>query len=183
MYRYEISKYDPKYREYHNGYRFYTKSEWTAISDIGKSFENVVLSADEYLRAENAYTDAVRVIMRFKQVDTLIWKANHYSKWQGLETMKSRNLSTAYECLYSEELYSFYHELRDGLELNEDSVCMAVRLLLREDIGGMLTSPRKIKIYVGYDYLMGVDSSSSLLHMKSQIENLGLFLEQSAGGR
>lgn len=51
MKEYRISKYDPQFRV--NG--SYQKNEWTSISDIGKVFDDGVLTLAEYLRVENEY--------------------------------------------------------------------------------------------------------------------------------
>lgn len=51
MNEYRITKYNPKYRL--NG--VYQKNEWTSISDIGKSFDDGVLSLEDYLKVENSY--------------------------------------------------------------------------------------------------------------------------------
>lgn len=51
MKEYRISKYDPQFRV--NG--AYQKNEWTSVSDIGKVFDDGVLTLAEYLRVENEY--------------------------------------------------------------------------------------------------------------------------------
>ena len=51
MKEYRISKYDPQFRV--NG--AYQKNEWTSISEIGKVFDDGVLTLAEYLRVENEY--------------------------------------------------------------------------------------------------------------------------------
>ena len=51
MKEYRISKYDPQFRV--NG--AYQKNEWTSVSDIGKVFDDGVLTFAEYLRVENEY--------------------------------------------------------------------------------------------------------------------------------
>ena len=53
-----LIKYDPDRSI--NGY--YDDGSWTSISDVGKSFDGVVLTMDEYLRTEQAHLDAVRAM-------------------------------------------------------------------------------------------------------------------------
>ena len=177
MYHYELSKYNPKYRVYNNGYRFYSRSEWTGISDIGKLFDDGILSVNDYLRIENMYLNAVKTIMRYKKINVLAWRGNGFCKWQSSKTIKNRIFCTPYRELYTDESYAVYDNLKDGVILDEIAIELVIRLFLREEIGGILTSPRKLKFFVGYDYLMGVDSSSSLLPIQKDIEEIGLFLE------
>ncbi len=177
MFHYELSKYNPKYRVYNNRYRFYSRFEWTGISDIGKLFDDGILSLSDYLKSEDMYLTAVKTIMKYKNVDALMWKSDSFCKWQNSETIKSRISCTPYRELYTDEIYTVYDNLKDGVVLDEINVESVIRLFLREEIGGILTSPRKLKIFVGYDYLMGIDSSSSLLPIQKDIEEIGLFLE------
>ncbi len=51
-YQYRVTKYNPRFRD---GRGAYTKDDWTAISDIGKSFSGVVLTEEEYHRVERAH--------------------------------------------------------------------------------------------------------------------------------
>lgn len=58
MVEYRVSKYEPARRDAGGVYR---RDEWTARSDVGRMFEGVVLTAEEYRRVEDAYVDtAVR---------------------------------------------------------------------------------------------------------------------------
>lgn len=57
---YEIVKYNPK----HYVNRIYTKNEWTCIEDIGHSFEDGILSKDEYLRMETNYCKTAVQILK-----------------------------------------------------------------------------------------------------------------------
>ena len=50
MMHYRISKYNPKFRD-EDG--FYTRKEWTSISDIGESFDGSEVTIHEYLEIEN----------------------------------------------------------------------------------------------------------------------------------
>ena len=177
MYHYELSKYNPLYRIYKNGNRYYSRPDWTGISDIGKTFNNSTLSVSDYLKIETAYVDAVGTIMEYKKIDTLIWKGENFSKWQSSNDIKNRISDALYSKLYTDEIFSIYDSLENGVVLNKNAIDKAVRLLLREEIGGILIFPRKLKVFVGYDYLMGVDSSSVLTPIQDEIEKLGLFLD------
>ena len=57
---YRITKYDPAFRD--NG--IYTRDEWTSISDVGKTYNGVPFSMDEYVKVESNYIACVKSIMR-----------------------------------------------------------------------------------------------------------------------
>ena len=52
MFEFRVTKYDPAYRDSSGVYR---RSEWTSISDVGRSFTGMILTAEEYRRVEDAY--------------------------------------------------------------------------------------------------------------------------------
>lgn len=49
-----------------------------------------------------------------------------------------------------------------------------IRLELREDIGGLLYVPYRFKVFIGYDYMMGVHTSMHLDNLFERITKLGL---------
>ena len=49
---YRVTKYNPIYR---NAQGNFLKQDWTAICDIGRSFDNITLTSEEYNRVETAY--------------------------------------------------------------------------------------------------------------------------------
>ena len=52
MKQYRVTKYNPACRDT-NG--IYLKDEWTDYSDIGKSYDGYILTAEEYYKVENNY--------------------------------------------------------------------------------------------------------------------------------
>jgi hypothetical protein len=63
MKEYQITKYDPQYRD-SSGH--YTRDEWTSYSDVGD-----LVSLEEYLATEKAYVDAAVALLRESGVDAL----------------------------------------------------------------------------------------------------------------
>lgn len=171
---YEISKYNPQYYEYKDGTRFYRVNEWTSVSDIGSVFDGKELTAEEYIKTESAYVEAVRLISKSKGVYAFKWE--RVQRFFSAKELKSQTSSTPYAELYSDNLLSFYEKLDDYEQLQGSFLDMALRLMLRENIDGILTCPRKLKITVGYDYLMSISSSTSILTQRYDIEKLGLFI-------
>jgi hypothetical protein len=54
MNQYRVTKYDPAFRDAADAF---AKQDWTAISDIGRSFGGVTLRKEDYLRTESAYIE------------------------------------------------------------------------------------------------------------------------------
>ena len=56
-----LSKYDPKYRRKGN----YAKDDWTAVSDIGKVFDDgIKFTKRQYLECEQRYVDCILELLR-----------------------------------------------------------------------------------------------------------------------
>lgn len=58
---YSISKYRP---QFYDSQSCYTRNEWTSISDIGKSFDDGVLTINEYLETERHYINTAIELAR-----------------------------------------------------------------------------------------------------------------------
>jgi SepF-like predicted cell division protein (DUF552 family) len=167
---YRITKFDPKKRNDKGHYL--DLSEWTAISDIGKSEYNNVTYA-EYEKVETAYTEAIRLILEEKnilylQIDALESRLS----LRDIEIYKIeeqlRNISIDYN--------SDIANLANGTILNSAQIEKTIRLILREIIWMNLCHD-DFEISFGYDYYMFVDCSflaSSTIH---KIYKLGLFVE------
>lgn len=173
MYKYRISKYNPIYRD-NNG--IYLKEEWTAISDIGKSFDGVKLSVEEYKKVEDSYIRVIKLVMsyvgtRFLTIDKVIRSFSN-------EEFQEAFIETEYRNLYTSEIINIYHSIKDNENLDEEGSDRFCRLLLREDIGSEVFYEDKIKIFIGYDYLMGVHTIKSLENLIPEIEELGLYVEE-----
>lgn len=64
MYSYRITKYNPVFG---NEFGYYDRSEWTSISDIGKSFDGIILSFDEYYISENKLFICYKIYCKIEQ--------------------------------------------------------------------------------------------------------------------
>ena len=67
MIEYRITKYNPQNRV--NGE--YQVHEWTSISDIGKLFDGVVLTYNQYIKIEEAYIDCCIELLQKSNVSEL----------------------------------------------------------------------------------------------------------------
>lgn len=171
MYKYEITKYNPIFRDEK---RRYLKEDWTAISDIGKSYEGGTLTIDGYKQVEDSYIKAIELIMEYLEIPFL--SIDHVSRSFSFETFMELNKN--FRELYSQEILEIYNDVKNLDKLDNEKLNAYCRLLLREDIGSEVFYPGKMKVYIGYDYLMGIHTSKSIDSLIPMIEQLGLFVEK-----
>ncbi|MGG0658289.1 hypothetical protein [Rummeliibacillus pycnus] len=149
------------------------KEDWTAISDIGKVFNGKELTIESYKKTEDSYISVIRLIMEYLNVPYLT--VTDVIRSFPLEMFK--NLISDYHELYSKEMIEYYSSEKNNDTLEKEYIDVFCRLLLREDIGSKIFYNRKMKIFIGYDYLMSIHTSKSLDSMISLIEELGLYVE------
>lgn len=99
-------------------------------------------------------------------------------KAEGVEEKQFLDLISGYKVEYTSEILALYNIVESVKKLEYKDINLFFRLLLREDIGAKICYPRKLKIFICYDYLMGVNSSRSLEKVIPAIEALGLFFEE-----
>ena len=196
MYKYRISKYNPKFR---NSTGKYTNDEWTSISDIGKTYNNKKFTKKEYIITEDKYISAIMLILY--KMNIFEMQIDNLYVWKSIEDILFTIKKFNYNELYTNSMIKFYEDITQNIvidrinythltnkylrnirkniiTLNIDNSIKFCRLLLREDIGGNLTVLRRLKIFIGYDYLMCVHTSVLLDDIIDKIENLGLFVEE-----
>lgn len=159
MKKYSITKYNNK-----------NMNSWTSISDIGKKYGEIELSLDIYKKTEDSYVNAILLIIEYLKIET--FKVENVFRWKNLEKEIEEDLYK--KDIYTKEMMDLYHKLESNSFINKFELCDLVRLELREDIGGLITTPYKLKIFIGYDYMMGIHSSKSIKALFEPIENLGL---------
>lgn len=162
MYCYRITKYDPEYR---NSEGYYMKDGWTAISDIGKVFNNKKFTLPDYLLVEEKYCEVVKSMMNEAKVDTLRVK----------ELEKNCCLSREEED--SDDLKKMYDFLEEGMTIRNYDVALVVKLILRESIWAKLVS-KDFEVHFGYDYYMFICSGGASRKAIAQISQSGLFVEE-----
>lgn len=171
MYKYEITKYNPLFRDEK---RRYLREDWTAISDIGKIFGDHELTLETYKSVEDNYISVIKMIMDIVGVPYLtvvnVRRSFSFEEFQ--------DLIKDYHQLYSKEILDLYLQVKDFDKLDKFSVDNFCRLLLREDIGANVYYQDELEVYIGYDYLMSIHSKSSLDKITEEIEKLGLFIER-----
>ncbi len=142
------------------------KNDWTSISDIGKHFDDGILTQEKYQFVEDAYVRAVQLILEEKDVSELTL----------LELEKSDGLE---EYLLSSQEKTFFERMTDASHLDIQDVETAVRLILREIMWGTLTAPAKtVQIEFGYDYYMYVRCEELLQTTQEKIADCELYVEE-----
>ncbi len=173
---YRITKFDPKKRNEEG--HFMDNSEWTAISDIGKSEYNNV-SYKEYEKTETAYAESIKLILDEKKISNLkIDSLELHNTLEDFENYKKDDRLKNMDVDFKSEIAT----LRNGTTLNLKEIQKMTRLILRETIWMNLLNA-EFKITFGYDYYMYVECSELTNVTIERIENKGLFVEPNMGQR
>ncbi|MNU82239.1 hypothetical protein D3C71_719170 [compost metagenome] len=146
MFEYRVTKYDPRIRNSGGTY-----SEWTSVSDIGKSFDGVPLTSSEYQRVESTYIASALAFLREAGVPSLTVRA--------LENHSDATVVLA-----------------DGDVVSLEQVSAILPQVLREKFWCKLEGLDSF-IHVGYDYYMYVGVPVDCPKAEQLAANLGLFVE------
>ncbi|KAA0941022.1 hypothetical protein FQ087_21485 [Sporosarcina sp. ANT_H38] len=144
------------------------------ISDIGKTFDEEKLTIEDYKKTEDSYINAIHLIIDYLSLPYL--KVDDVIRSFSLEMFQ--DLIKDYRELYSEEMMEHYSNVKNKDNLSKKKVDVFCRLLIRENIGAKVYYPRRMKVFIGYDYLMGVHMSKPLDPIIPLIEETGLFIEK-----
>lgn len=142
MLQFRVSKYDPRFRDAQGRY---LKSEWTSIADLGRTFAGDVLTAEAYLRVEDAYIEAIREFLAACRIDSvrvtdLETRADPGSDCDEL-TLAARGVSLA-----------DVRALREGALIPVGTLDPVLRAALRELIWFRLSGHDGCYVHFGYDY-------------------------------
>lgn len=137
----EIVKYQPQY--YKN--RVYTKNEWISVSDIGRSFDGVVLTKEEYLRIESAYVDTVKELLEVSGVKflTIVNPDTFYLRREKAFTKENK------------AIYQIVSSLKEGQRITASKIDTVLKACLRELFWcALVNETKKVQVDVGYDYYL-----------------------------
>lgn len=169
---YQITKYNPKHRDVNGKY---LQDEWTSIHDIGRVYNGAIFSDNEYIQVENAYINAIKIIIGQCKIDKMYIK--------NLEKYKEINdildCIKRYPQFYPDKFISIFKTVTEGNAIKTDDVYAISRLILREDLWCELHSQDNIfEIHFGYDYYMKIVCNELNEKITKSIVDLGLFVEQ-----
>lgn len=149
MNEYRITKYDPALRDSTGAY---TKKEWTMFTDIGRSFQGVVLTKSEYERVEDAYVQAALAFLTEGGLAELTI--------EGLENPQKKKL-----------------EFSEGSILSLNQVGDVIRRLLRDEFWCRLEGNGGF-VHIGWDYYMYVGVSHPCPSAEKLADDVGLYVEE-----
>jgi hypothetical protein len=161
---FEVMKYNPKFR---NTKGHYIKKEWTEF-EIGKSFDGVVLTYQDYKNIEDKYISVIKYIFGYYNCDKIQFvKAKYFMEDDELHLILDKELETFYKLLIN----------RKTLDIKQTQ--MAARLILRSALSGMFHCKinKNIAVRFGYDFYMYINvPPNDEKEIKTYIEeNIGLF--------
>jgi hypothetical protein len=163
MYGWRVTKFNPAFRDESGAY---LRDEWTSLSDVGKSFEGVELTFEQYHRIEDAYVSTALSFVSEAGLDALT--ATYLEKHRVAEAR-------------AEDLRGIDFDpkvVRRGMTLSGGALGDVCRLVLREVLWCKLESKDGFYLHFGYDYYMyigsPVPSEKSIVYGRQQ----GLFVEE-----
>ena len=145
MIRFRSTKYDPSRRDSQG---HYTVNEFTAASDVGKTFGNQKVTAEDYVFAEDAYVYCILKLLRVSHVSSL--------RVYELDDRRGKTLvDSEIERLRPALLDTVY----DGMMVSEETLDKIVRMALREVIWCKLIGDNGVYVNFGQDYYMYIGSN------------------------
>jgi hypothetical protein len=165
MNSWRVTKYDPAFRDARGAY---LKGEWTSFSDVGKSFDGVVLTFEEYRKIEDAYVSTALSFISEAGLDALT-----------VTYLESHRVSQA----RPEDVRGIAFDpklARAGMSLSCEGIDDVWRLVLRELLWCKLESESGFYIHFGYDYYMYIGSPVPSENAVAYGRQRGLFIEEMA---
>jgi hypothetical protein len=158
-----LSKYDPKYR---NTDGAYSKNEWTAISDIGKSFEGEALEYDTYIETETRYVTVIQELFNLNKILNF--------EIHDLEDNSSISAKDYFRDIANIRIGELHGRI------SADIVPTILRLGLREIIWARLIGKSDrctMEVEFGYDYYIRLHANNLCILDFNLARKHGLFLE------
>lgn len=160
---YRITKYNPAFRDKEGRY---VNEEWTSVYDIGKKFNNKILTPDDYLFSENQYISILLKIIKDVKIPYLVIKELEQDLLE--VEIKKKKLS---EIGINGSIYDNL-PFRNNKKIEIICFDEIFKLILREIIWCKLEFKKKFFIHFGYDFYVYVGCNS-----KIDFNNNFLFLE------
>lgn len=140
----------------------YLKDDWTSYSDIGKKFEDGVLTFEQYVKIENTYIEALVSFMKCLNINMLSVAA--------LE----KNVQPPCNDLFSLE---FFNNLKNGDVLDRPLIKLVAAMILRDYLWCKFEA-QDMYVHFGWDYYMYIGSAKVCKTAIYSIEQSGLFVEK-----
>ena len=164
MYYYQVTKYNPIYR---NEKGWYTKEEWTDFSCVGHEFEGKLCTLEDYEYIENLYINAVLTFMDCMNVD--------YLKCSKLEKRRKKlNIQGV-----SKELKILYEKICPGMKISKQELSILLKIVIRRYLWcELIHDDKKMFVSFSYDFYMFIGVEKECKDAVDKINRLGLFDER-----
>ncbi len=151
MYQYRVTKYDPQFRDSSGAYK---RDDWISVSDIGRTYHGIELTAERYVTVENSYIEAALAFLTEAGLTCLAIKS--------LENTRRYNNSAI--------------SLTEGHACSLLEIADIARLNLREVIWCKLEGDDCF-LHFGYDYYMYIGVPIVCQSSIDFASRRGLFIE------
>ncbi|MBD5143755.1 MAG: hypothetical protein HDT22_09160 [Ruminococcus sp.] len=173
MIKYRITKYNPIFR---NEKGCYLLKDWTSISDIGKYYNNIQFTLEEYLKTEQEYINFYyKILKKFKINHIKIYSLEKYlTPDEAMQRMQKYNIT------FSEQEKNRYTNLKNKSMIPIDNFDMIFKFAMRELIWCKIATPnKKIIIEFGYDYYTYLSLKNLIIgeNLIKQTASKGIFIE------
>jgi len=163
-FQYRITKYDPINRDATGRY---LKNEWTYYGDIGKTYDDEILSFDEYGSMENKYIKSIERFMMCNKITSL-----HVVGLEKKKNPKHDKNATA-------TMIDVFESIKNNDQISMNIIDSVCRLILREYLWCKLEDGQKMQVHLCGDYYyMYIVSDSYCHNVIEDIEQMGLFVEK-----
>lgn len=173
MYIYSVTKYNPDTRG--------KIDEWIDMSCIGDTYDGIVFTLKEYLRVEANYIEAIERIMDDLGVKTLTVS---YLERRFHDYAYHPSSRRAFNALYPIRMRDMRKKMKTGNVLSRRHIPNMLRLMLRNGLYAELEHKAEgsdeaymFKVFIGYDYMMGVHSAVDLSSLQDELRQLAMYLE------
>ena len=163
MFNYQITKYNPVYRDEQ---RRYLRDEWTAYSDIGRKYNDEIFTLEQYLEIEDKYIQAIIQFMKCNKVTSL------------RVTKLEKKSGPVRDTDWTQEMKNIHENIKNRILVSEEDLENICRLILREYLWCRLRNDKNMEVDFSYDYYMDIASKSRCKKTISDIEKSGLFVEE-----
>lgn len=162
MFNFRITKYNPIYRDEQ---RRYLRDEWTEYRDIGKKYNNEIVTLNEYLKVENTYIQAVFELMKCNKITSFqVTRIERYDPEEDPNT--------------TQEMINTYKKVKNRSFISGKEIEDICKLTLRGRFWGLLRNKNNMEVRFDHDYYMFIKSKSICKEAISNIEKSGLFVEE-----
>jgi hypothetical protein len=163
MFNYRVTKYNPAFR---NEKGWYVKDDWVSYREIGRKFNDEILTLDAYLEIENKYIQAIIQFM----------KCNDITSFQ--VTRIQRIFDPADDPNSTEEMINICNNIKNRSFVSGEKIEIICKLILRKYLWCLLRNDKNMEVRFSHDYYMFIVSKSACKKAIINIEKLGLFVEE-----